>query len=232
MAYVDVVRASRPYLLWAMGESPSTNFWDSSGNGRNATSPGSNVHRQGASFPGGAGSRFVNTTHVDSNAGVLIGSSFAFDIWVTKLSHLGGQLADLNSICGESNLSNNGMVLRWEGPSTLKLVYATTASGYQELSVTGVKHPALGRASHLAASVGAAGRAQIFVNGTLAADAATVGTPAGRNGGWRLGRSLEGRYSDSIMGWHGLYDHTLDLSRVRAHYNAGRARLSRRGMRR
>jgi hypothetical protein len=216
MGYLDAVRADRPALLWPLWEGGGTVARDYSGNGRNGTYNDTSVLRAGPVGPG-TGVLLGTSKYVESAASLTLGSSFALEVWFNKHSHLAGQPGDINSVIGDLFSTSNGVLVRYDGTSTLRLYYAN-GSGFQ--TITAPAAPAHRTAVHLVASVKSGGRARLILNGTVVVDAATSGTPSGFSGNFRVGRSEDGRYLDGDFAWAAAYNAELTLDSARRHYDA------------
>ncbi len=222
MAYLDVVRADRPHVLWPLDEGAGTVARDLSGNNRPGTITGSPVLRGGSALPGHAAPRFGTGKWVQSASSVTLGSSHAVECWYEKVTHLAGFPGDINNVVGELFTSSNGMLIRYDGAALLRLWYASSA-GFQTL--TAPAPPSLRRPVHIVGSAKLGGRARLIVNGRIVADAATVGTPA-YTGNFRVGFD---RQLDGPVGWAAAYAAELTPDAAFRHYAEGMRELRRRG---
>lgn len=227
VSYLDVVKADRPYLLWPLDEGGGSVARDLSGNGRAGTYTGTPAKRAGPSFPGGAAPRFGTSKYVEV-ASVTLGASFAVECWFEKVTHLGGFPGDINNLIGDLYTTSNGVLVRWDSTTTLRLYYA--AGGFQTITASGLTLPSHRRPHHLVASVRSGGRARLIIDGTVVADAATVGTPSGMSGAFPVGgESLDGRNFDGSIGWAAAYTNEITPGQAKRHWQAGLREVSRRG---
>lgn len=217
MAYLDVVRGDRPHFVWPLWEGGMVHPRDMSGNGRHGASNGSPTYRAGASVPGYAGIGLGAGNYVESVSSLTLGSALSLECWFVKRSHLAGYPGDINSLIGDLFSASNGALVRWDGATALKFYWASAGS-YGSLTASDT--PALGSLCHLVASATSSGRARMVINGNVVGDA-SAGTVSGFSGGFRVGRSEDGRYFGGGAGFAAAYNYELPVTVARAHWLAG-----------
>lgn len=215
MSMLEVMRASRPEILWPLDEGLVVKARDLSGHDRNGTYVNVStpyLQRAGGSIGSWAAPRFSHAAYVEG--GLTVGSSCSFECWMSKFSHLAGYPGDINSVIGNLFNTSNGVLLRYDGASSLKVYYAT-GGGFA--TITAPWNPAPGRPVHIGFSLVSSGRARLVMNGTTVVDQA-ASSVSGFNGTFRVGSSEDGRYIDAAISWVAAYNREVLPSEFRSHY--------------
>lgn len=141
----------------------------------------------------------------------------AVEAWFLKVAHLGGYPGDINSVVGDLVSVSNGVLLRFNGATTLTAVIAA-GDHYVTLSASWP----LRLVTHAVIAAEPGKMARLILNGRVVAETA-IGSVSGWNLAPRVARSEDGRYFNGAVGWAAAYDAApFTVAQARRHYEAGR----------